>query len=279
MTYRSLLLHVDSSPLCPARSNLAISLAQAMECHLVGLAPTGLLTLPVVPEAAIPLAEFSAMAWEFVNDQAQQASEQLRQSCVTAGLKSFEALVDVADEAESLVRHSHCSDLVMLSQPDPTAFGHRADQAMLEQVLMHSARPSLVLPYTGTFTAVGQRVLVAWDQSREAARAVADALPLLRRAQQVEVISWTEGSDGDTPTRPSLDALRQWLLWHGVAAEVRSASTTIGIADTMLSHAADFDADLIVMGAYGHARWTERLLGGATRGLLASMTVPVLMSH
>ena len=279
MTYRSLLLHVDSSPLCAARSDLAITLARSMECHLVGLAPTGLLTLPVVPEAAIPFAEFSTMAWEFVNDQARQASDQLRQRCLTAGLKSFEAVVDVADEAESLVRHSHCSDLVLLSQPDPAAFGHRADQAMLEQVLMHSARPSLVLPYAGTFETVGKKVLVAWDDSREAARAVADALPLLRRAQQVEVISWTEGGNGDAPSRPSLDALRQWLLWHGVTAEVHSASTTIGIADTMLSRAADFDADLIVMGAYGHARWTERMLGGATRGLLASMTVPVLMSH
>ena len=279
MSYRSLLLHLDGKPLCAARSNLAITLAQAMDCHLVGLAPTGLLTLPVVPEAAVPLAEFSALAWEALHEQARLAAEGLRQRCEAARLRSFEVLVDAADEAESLVRHSHCSDLLIMTQPDPAAAGQRADRAMLEQVLLHSARPCLLLPYAGRFANLGERVLVAWDDSREAARAVADALPLLRRAQQVKVINWNEGGLGDTPTRAGLEALQQWLLWHGVAAETHSASTDIAIADAMLSQAADLDADLIVMGAYGHSRWTERMLGGATRGLLASMTVPVLMSH
>ena len=78
---------------------------------------------------------------------------------------------------------------------------------------------------------------------------------------------------------PRLDALQHWLMWQGVSADVRIETTGVDIADAMLSRAADFGADLIVMGAYGHARWAERVLGGATRGLLASMTVPVLMSH
>lgn len=279
MTFRSLLLHVNSDPRCGARTDLAIHLAQVMQCHLVGLAPTGLLTLPALPEAAIPYAEFSAMAWEALGDRAHQAGERLRERCDVAGLKSFEVLVDEADEAESLVRHSRCSDLVVLGQPDPAAFGHGADLAMLEKVLMQSARPCLIVPYAGAFEKVGQRVMIGWDESRESARALADALPLLRQAQQVEVVHWYEGNPAGAPGRPDLDSVRQWLLWHGVTAEVCSANTQISIADAMLSHAADWDADLIVMGAYGHTRWFERLLGGATRGLLATMTVPVLMSH
>jgi nucleotide-binding universal stress UspA family protein len=150
----------------------------------------------------------------------------------------------------------------------------------VEQVVLHSARPTLILPYAGRFDEVGQRVMVAWDDSREAARAVSDALPLLRHAGRVQVVSWVESGTTEHGTlRRRLDALHQWLMWHGVNAEVRVERTEIGIADAMLSRAADFGTDLIVMGAYGHARWAERVLGGATRGLLQTMTVPVLMSH
>jgi nucleotide-binding universal stress UspA family protein len=122
--------------------------------------------------------------------------------------------------------------------------------------------------------------MVAWDDSREAARAVSDALPLLRRAGQVQVVSWNEaGTEADTRLNERMDALRQWLTWQGVPAETRVETTAVSISDAMLSRAADLGADLVVMGAYGHSRWTERVLGGATRGLLTSMTVPVLMSH
>src|SRR2546421_1757575 len=143
-----------------------------------------------------------------------------------------------------------------------------------------TTRPTLVLPYAGKFDAVGTNIMVAWDDSREAARAVSDALPLLRIAKRVQVVSWNESvGANDSTLRPRLDALHQWLMWQGVTAEIHVETTDIGIAEAMLSRAADLGADLIVMGAYGHARWAERVLGGATRGLLASMTVPVLMSH
>jgi nucleotide-binding universal stress UspA family protein len=151
---------------------------------------------------------------------------------------------------------------------------------LVESVILHSARPTLVLPCAGNFESVGNRVLVAWNDSREAARAVSDALPMLQRAKQVEVASWSEGGSAEEKTmRPELDALHKWLKWHGVSAQLQVEPVGAGIADAMLSHAADTTADLIVMGAYGHSRWAELVLGGATRGLLASMTVPVLMSH
>ena len=278
MTYRSLLVHLDSAPQAAARVDHAIALAQAMDCHLVGLAPTGLLTLPMAPEAAATLGDFSALAWELLQEQAQQAATRFREACATAGLRSCEALTDTADSAGSLVRHAHCSDLVLLSQPDPGQPGQGAQRAMVEQVLLHSARPSLLLPYTGSPKPLGRHALVAWDDSREATRAISDALPLLRRAERVQVLSWRE-SEADEPMAPRLAALRQWLAWQGVAAEVREEYSDIGIAEALLSRAADQDCDLIVMGAYGHTRLAERVLGGATRGLLQAMTVPVLMSH
>jgi len=280
MTYRSLLVYLDHDPLCTTRTEVAMRLAKVLDCHLVGVAPTGLIDLPATAEVATPLAEYAALAWDVLRSQAERATDRFRDKCRAAGVKSFETVVDEADKAPSLVRHAHCSDLTVLTQADPSAPGYRAAQELVEQVVLHSARPTLILPYAGPFDSVGTNVMVAWDDSREAARALSDALPLLRLAQRVQVISWNEAGAGDDKTlRPRLDALHQWLMWQGVPADVRVETTDIGIADAMLSRAADLNADLIVMGAYGHARWAERVLGGATRGLLASMTVPVLMSH
>ena len=178
------------------------------------------------------------------------------------------------------MRHAHCSDLTVLTQADPTAPGHRLAPNLVEQVVLYSARPTLILPYAGRFDTLGANVMVAWDDSREAARALSDALPLLRRAKRVQVVSWNEMGDNDDPAlRTRLDALHRWLMWQGVTADVRVETSDIDITNTMLARATDLNTDLIVMGAYGHARWAERVLGGATRGLLASMTVPVLMSH
>ena len=279
MTYRSLLVFLDQDPLCAARTQVAIQLAKVLDCHLIGVAPTGLIDLPVSQQINPALEKLSAMAWSALRGQAEQASERFRQQCRAAGVKSVEAVTDESDKARSLVRHAHCSDLTVLTQADPNAPGHRFAQALVEQVVLYSARPTLVLPYAGRVATLGSNVLVAWDDSREAARALSDALPLLRLAKRVQVLSWSEGGTDDKALRPRLDALNQWLKWHGISADLSVETTDIGIDDAMLSRAADLSTDLIVMGAYGHARWTERVFGGATRGLLATMTVPVLMSH
>jgi len=280
MTYRSLLVFLDQDPLCAARTQAAIRLAKDLDCHLVGVAPTGLVEFPAAPEAAASFTDFVSLAWDTIRDQAAQAAKRFGDDCRAAGLKSFEAVTDEAEKAASLIRHAHCSDLTVLTQADARARGHAAAQAMVEQVVLYSARPTLILPYAGRFDTFATNAMVAWDDSREAARAVSDALPMLRRAKRVQVVSWDEtGVGSDATLRPRLEALHQWLMWQGVSAEMRVETTDIGVAEAVLSRAADMSADLIVMGAYGHARWAQRVLGGATRGLLESMTAPVLMSH
>jgi nucleotide-binding universal stress UspA family protein len=280
MSYRSLLVLLDHHESCTARTACAVKLAKKLDCHLVGLAPTDLVDLPATPMAAASLTECAALVWDALRDQAERAADRFRDECHAAGLQSFEAVIDEAGKAESLVRHARCSDLTVLTQADPSAPDHAALQGLVESVVLHSARPTLVVPYAGHFDNIGSRVMVAWDDSREAARAVSDALPLLQRATHVEVVTWSERAGVEAASlRPQLDALHQWLMWHGVSAQLQVETHIAGVADAMLSHAADSNADLIVMGAYGHARWAERVLGGATRGALASMTVPVLMSH
>ena len=280
MSYRSLLVHLDPSPLSAARTQLAISVASRMDAHLVGLAPTGLVDLPVSPSDLRSLGEYSSLVWGLLQERAAQAASDFKSACERAGRHSCEVLVDEADVVPSLLRHALCSDLCLFSQVDPASPTHRPAQAKLEQLLLQNPRPSLVLPYAGRFEQVGQRVLVAWDESREAARALADALPLLRMAEHVRVQHWfREGRLQRAAPPPDLKALKQWLCWQGVNAETHSDASDIDIAAATLSLAADVDADLIVMGVYGHSRWAERLMGGCTKSMLDSMTVPLLLSH
>lgn len=278
MNYRSMLVVLDDARRCAPRVDLAIALARRFEAHLAGLAPTGRVALPLDGAIAVPQA-FEPV-WEGLRQRAENHVLAFRARCEGAGLRSYEAVVDDDAAAPSIVHHGHCSDLIVVGQAHPDMPDHAQAQSVVEQVVLHGSRPVLVVPYVGAFESLGDNVLVAWNDSRESARAVADAMPLLTRAKQVRVLQCATpvGSDDDaTPTR--LEALRRWLMWHGVEAEVRHEVTAIDVGNALLSRAADFESDLIVMGAYGHARWTERVLGGATRTLLQTMTLPVLMSH
>jgi nucleotide-binding universal stress UspA family protein len=146
-------------------------------------------------------------------------------------------------------------------------------------VVMGAGRPVLLIPYAGTFERCGESVLISWNASREAARAVADALPLLKRAREVNIVSFNPAEGGDWGEIPGAD-IGLWLARHDVRVTVHQCrSKEIDIGNQLLSRAADFGSDLIVMGAYGHSRAYELMLGGVTRTLLRSMTVPVLMSH
>ena len=280
MSYRSLLVLLDQDPLCTLRMRFALRLAQQLECSLVGVAPTGLVDLPAAPAPAATLANHANAAWDQLHERAERAVRAFGDECRAARFTPFDTVVDIAARPESLVRHGRCNDLTVLTQADPSAPDYRAMRELVEQVVLRSARPTLLLPYAGRAATFATHPLVAWDDSREAARALSDALPLLQRAHKVQVVCWDESHSDTEALRVRLEGLRTWLTRHRVSSDVRiEPAFGVDIADALLSHAADMGADLIVMGAYGHARWAERMLGGATRGVLASMTVPVLMSH
>ena len=282
MVYHSLLVLLDQGPQCSARSQAAMRLAKALDCHLQGVAPVDLRNDRVSAHATT-LPSDRLVRGDTRQNKAEQAAERFRKECQAVGVKSFDAVIDESDKASSFVHHAHCNDLTILTKADPDAPDHRATQDFLEHVVLHSARPTLILPYAGRFDTIGTigtNVLVAWNDSREAARALSDALPLLRLARHVHVVIWNEGGgDGEQAARLRFDALRQWLTRHGVSANVDVQATEIGIVGPMLTCAAELKTDLIVMGAYGHRPSTAHLLGGTTRGLLAAIAVPVLMSH
>lgn len=280
MTYRSILVHLDTASTCDDRVEFAIGLARDFDCHLVGLAPTGLVDWPVLADVSGTVAEYAVLARHALVDRGERCAERFRERCRSAGTGSFEAIVDADAAVPSLVRQGRCADLVILSQTDRSDATNAAAWKGAEAVVLESARPTLFVPYAGRFEPIAARAMVAWDDSREAARALADALPLLRRASVVELVTWEESGRAPGADRAvRIESVSQWLARQGVSARSHVETTKIGIAEAMLSRAADLDAGLIVMGAYGHARWSERILGGATRGLLTSMTMPVMMSH
>ena len=176
--------------------------------------------------------------------------------------------------------HARYADLAILGQLDPD----RAETEMIrprpEQVALASGRPVLVVPYAGHFDDVGHGVVVAWNATREAARAVSDAMPLLSSAEMVTVLTIDprEGPHGHGELPGADIALH--LARHGVKAQIeRTVSAGMPVGEVLLSRARRPRRRLLVMGAYGHSRTREVLLGGATRSVLRSMTVPVLMSH
>lgn len=279
MSYRTLLVPLDSDPSCSVRTAYAIGLAQALKANLVGLVPTGLADLPLSLGAAAALSQYVTEADAALRRQAEQLATQFRAACERAGHSAFETVIAEDDADVALLRHAHACDLAVLSQPEPGTPHQGRQRALVDQSVLNSPRPTLLVPYAGRFEPSARRVLVAWDEGREAARAMADAMPLLTRAEQVRVMRWARASDDTQALGQRLEGLSRWLLGHGVHAAASVEVSDIGVADAMLSRASDMDADLIVMGAYGHARWTQRMVGGATRGILDTMTVPVLMSR
>jgi nucleotide-binding universal stress UspA family protein len=167
-------------------------------------------------------------------------------------------------------------DLSIIAQPEPNE--PMLGRLFVEAALFESGRPLLIVPYIQTPGLKLDRVMVCWDGSRSAARAVGDAMPLLIQAKITEIVM-VSGEAAKSDELPGADIARH-LACHGAKVEVnRIASTDIDIASTILSHAADASADFLVMGGYGHSRMREFILGGVTRGILASMTLPTLMSH
>jgi nucleotide-binding universal stress UspA family protein len=145
-----------------------------------------------------------------------------------------------------------------------------------ESVLLSCGKPALVIPSIYKAEPIGRTVLVAWKPTRESARALSAALPFLQRAQQVHLALWSEPEGDETPG-PDVEAS---LRRHGVTAIVhRDVARNRDVGELLLSRAADLGADLLVMGCYGRSRAREWALGGASRSVLQTMTVPVLMAH
>lgn len=279
MSIKTILVPLDELPRCHLRVELAAWLAQQHGAHLVGLSPTGLFEMPVQLGAGLGGAtDYIQLSSNYLDQRAREIATEFKAEARKLGVESFEARVAEAEPLPATVMHSRGSDLIVVGQTDPSAVAPMA-RDFPQQVAMHAGRPVLIVPFAGRFATVGSNVLVAWSATREASRAASDALPFLERAGKVHVLCLTSSEDESEVNRPDFDETLAWMRRRGIQATGSLEVTSIDVGNALLSRAADLGSDLIVMGCYGHSRLKELALGGTTRTVLHSMTVPVLMSH
>jgi nucleotide-binding universal stress UspA family protein len=279
MAIRDILVQVDGAKAAPARYAAAIETAQFHGAHLTGLC---LAIEPPVPATVLGMVPPEAIASqrETIREQAETAMADFRLTVERAGVPGEGRIVQVLDfdAVDTFIQHARHSDLVILGQQDPIDLLPLGPDFAAD-VLMGCGRPAIIIPFIATPPVLGQRILVAWDGGREAARAVNDALPILERAHAVTALSVNPDVTSEGKRDAGAD-ISLHLARHGVkvtAARTIARETPVG--DVILADIADNSIDLLVMGAYGHSRLREWALGGVTRHILAHMTVPVFLSH
>lgn len=274
---KSVLVHLDASTHCGQRLSAAASLARRHQAQVLAL-------YSVVPPS-LQYAYANGVSADILerlrplDDERRAGARKAFDQAVAGGLENARWLEPGSEGvSRDFSRQALYCDLLVLGQresDDKGEAGVRAD--FVETVLMDSGKPALVVPYIGAPADLGRVIMISWKESRETARAVTAAMPLLQKAERVHIANW---GDEQSAEHRRIDALVAHLQRHGVAPVVHHYGRESGdVGAYMLSAAADLTADLVVMGAYGHSRAREWVLGGATRTLLASMTVPVLMSH
>lgn len=274
MAIKDILVHVDNTPACAQRMELATRLARQHEAHLVALFARAFGNLP----------NLSSGHDHEIDRQREASQQRFERMTSSAGITAEWRVADCRSSIDLVTEHVLVSarhvDLVIVGQHDSDKNAGGLPDDLAESVVLGGGRPVLVVPYAGQFDQIGQRVLVAWNGSREAVRAVNDAIPLLTGAKRVGVLALNPGDSGRIHgDLPSADICLH-LSRHGIRAEAQTLSARdIDAGDMLLSCVADDSADLLVMGAYGQPRFREMVLGGATRQILKQMTVPVLMSH
>ena len=255
----------------------AVSVAAAFDAHLAGIA--------FLYDPIVPISGAGYIPADVIENQerdnttaAKAALDRFAAASKRAGI-SAEPLTmssSLAGVAEQFSRLARRFDLSVVGQAEPETSG--AEVVIAEAALFESGRPVIIVPYIQKEPLKLDQVMVCWDGSRSAARAIGDAVPLLTRSKRVEIVIVTnERGKQDEIAGADIGA---HLARHGLNVEVRrTVLGDIDVADVLLSHAADSGCDFMVMGGYGHSRWREFVLGGVTRSIFRSMTVPVLMSH
>lgn len=264
MFLKDILLYLDDSPACETRIDAAISLAREHSAVLTGI--------------SILTHGYYQPRQQRLEGQLGDAGARFRQKAAAAGVDAVWREVDSpvvgVGVRELLNSNSHCSDLVIVGQELRRESGA---SAVVERLVLGAGRPVMIVPAVGAYPTVGRRVLVAWKNGREAARAVGDALPILRRAEKVELLAV---ASAESAGEDLWGGVREHLQRHGVAADAEQLpATSSSLADTLLNRACDGGFDLLVMGAFGMTAQGAAQLGPAAAQILREMTLPAMLSH
>ena len=257
-------------------ADYATSIAATFVAHVTGIA---FLYEPVIPDGTlggVPVDLIELQREEnskIARDAISRFEAGVKKAGVASETRQLDATFGGAATLFAQVARRFDISVVAQAQREQGA----TDELIIEGALFESGRPVIVVPYIQKSGLTLERVLACWDGGRTAARAIADAMPFLERAKAVDLVIVAEERKNDEITGVRMS---EHLTRHGVAVSVkRIAKGDLAVQDVILSYAADSGADFMVMGGYGHSRLREFILGGVTRGILNSMTVPVLMSH
>ncbi|VXB12517.1 universal stress protein [Massilia sp. 9I] len=273
--YKTIIVHVDESPLTEARLRAAAGLANAHEAHLVGCAATGM-SWPAYAMLTGSMAVSPADEFDSLREAARASLGRFAERARQLGVASLEERLVEDENRDALLLHSRYADLVVTGQDA----GDAATVRGLPQYLaMHGVRPVLVVPPSYDGAPLADNIVVGWDGSGQAIRAIAGAMPLLTRARNVRLAlvnpDLESGLHGE---EPGADIVL-YLARHGVRVEVLSERSQASVGDALIGMAKGAGASLLVTGAFGHSRYREIVLGGVTRVLLERAPLPVLMAH
>ena len=280
MDWKTILVQLSNLRRTDVLASVAGRLAERSNAHLIGFnVANALAHMPAMPALVGPedFAAFEAIDDETAARLKAAFDEVTHNRAFVAEWRNVKIVG--MEPVSAVIEHGRAADLIVASQSDPDWEMSGLFDAP-ERLALESGRPVLVVPYAGRFGEIGKRVMVAWSGKREGARAVFDALPLLKSADKVTLLCVVgRDADGESGQLPGAEIAAS-LARHGVKVTVRKTlADEVGVADEILARLADEGSDLLVMGAYGHSRLREMVFGGVTRHILRHMTVPTLMSH
>lgn len=272
--FKDILVHIPVDDRAKPIIDCAVSLAKNFGAHLDGVVRIYQSFNPVVTNGAMTALAVGTQVepdGQVVGNILEQFAVAARAARISYGTKTIPA--KASSFFQSAAELSRLYGLVVIAQSDFQKPSY--DNSLPEIVLIDCGRPLLLVPYIHRGPLKTHRVLICWDGGSPAARAVHDAMPFLYKATTIDVVTIGDVTDENSP-----EALKSHLARRGLSADLlRLPSNTTSVYDTILSLAADYSTDLIVMGGYGHSRIREYLLGGVTRGILETLTIPVLISH
>lgn len=284
MNYKTILVHMDNSRHTADRIAVAALLANLENgSHVIGTAMTGISRFILDSAASIhegtgPMPYIDTQIAQ-LRSQATMILDGFDTAAMRAGITSYERRLVDDESYGGISVQARYADLVVLSQEDPDDPGAGITADLPEYIAMTSGRPVLLLPYAGKTVSAFNNILIAWDGSLEATRAVHHAMPLLQRANKVRVVVFNPARQSEVHGEEPGADIALYLSRHNVNVEVLQFESQIDIGNALLSLCADLQIDLMVMGCYGHTRFHEILLGGVSRTVLQSMTIPVFMVH
>lgn len=279
MTYKTVLVHVDESKNSLKRTQIAHQIASKFDAHITGIALTGI-SRYIFESTDLGVGDPNIMLHlSALRERAEKAIAQFKQASEGLGIATTECLIANDEANGGLGLRARYADLIIIGQTNRDEPSPSVMSDFPEFMVVNSGRPVLVIPHTGETNGIAENCVIAWDGSREAARAITDAIPLLKQSKLVQVLIINPEKQGEAHGEEPGADIALYLARHGIKVDIASRFSTHSTGTAILGACKELGADLLVMGGYGHSRFREMIMGGTTRTILEKMTIPVLMSH